>query len=76
VLPVTNTVYLIGVVGQSPPSVFSQDVYFMLALASIEQELNIRTTVAYICCANHFVLMTTPSITALAEGSHRLTAVL
>jgi len=48
----------------------------MLALASIEQELNIRTTVAYICCANHSVLMTTPSITALAEGSHRLTAVL
>ena len=48
---------------------------FMLMPVSIEQELNIVTTVAYKCCANHSILMTSPLITALTDGSHS-TAVL
>jgi len=43
---------------------------FMLTPASIEQELNIITTVIYKCCVNHSVLMTSPLITAPADGSH------
>jgi len=42
--------------------------------ASIEQELDITTTVAYSykCCADHSVLMTSPLITVPADGSHSL----
>jgi len=44
----------------------------MLTLASIEQELNIITTVAYKCCADHYILTShdSPLVTAPTDGSH------
>ena len=39
-------------------------------LASIQLALNIITTVAYKCCADHSLVMTSSLVTALANGSH------
>jgi len=41
----------------------------MLTPASIENELNIITTVPYKCCADHSILMTSPLITAPVYSS-------